>query len=86
MKSIPMHPGPQWLAMVQPAQPMRTSLNGRMLFISAVSSFTSASEALDEVRKMRERSCYQWNDSVPSSLPDGEIKYRIINNEERIKV
>ena len=56
MKSIPMHPGPQWLAMVQPAQPMRTSLNGRMLFISAVNSFTSASEALDEVRKMRERS------------------------------
>ena len=35
---------------------------------------------------MRERSCYQWNDSVPSPLPDGEIKYRIINNEERIKV
>lgn len=35
---------------------------------------------------MRERSCYQWNDSVPSSLPDGEIKYMIINNEERIKV
>ncbi len=34
-----MHPGAQWLAMVQPAQPMRTSLNGRMLFISAVSSF-----------------------------------------------
>ena len=56
MKSIPCHPSPQWLAMVQPAQPMRTSLNGRMLFISAVSSFTSASEALDEVRKMRERS------------------------------
>ena len=46
-----MHPGPQWLAMVQPAQPMRTSLNGRMLFISAVNSFTSASEALDEVNR-----------------------------------
>lgn len=34
---------------------------------------------------MRERSCYQWNYSVPSSLPEGGLYVKDIKNKERIK-
>ena len=38
MKSIPMHPGPQWLAMVQPAQPMTVMSEANTRFAKRITA------------------------------------------------